>query len=64
MAAVCICPPAQTWGSGGDLHQTCRACFPKPAEPWTGHRDLCSSQWSDHCDCLDEPVTEPTKEED
>lgn len=20
-------------------------------EPWLGHRDLCSIQWSDYCDC-------------
>lgn len=33
-------------------------------DPWLGHRDLCSLQWSDRCDCLDDPVTEPTKEED
>ena len=22
-------------------------------EPWLGHRDHCSLQWSDRCDCLD-----------
>lgn len=22
-------------------------------EPWLGHRDLCSIQWSDYCDCDD-----------
>ena len=21
------------------------------SEPWLGHRDLCSSQWSSICDC-------------
>ena len=21
------------------------------SEPWLGHRDLCSIQWSDICDC-------------
>jgi hypothetical protein len=25
-------------------------------EPWLGHRDLCSSQWSTWCDCGDVPV--------
>jgi hypothetical protein len=25
-------------------------------EPWLGHRNLCSSQWSDWCNCGDEPV--------
>lgn len=20
-------------------------------EPWLGHRDLCSVQWSEYCDC-------------
>lgn len=23
---------------------------------WLGHRDLCSIQWSDYCDCEDVPV--------
>lgn len=26
-------------------------------EPWLGHRDLCSSQWSEWCDCdPDNPI--------
>lgn len=29
------------------------------SEPWLGHRDLCSIQWSDYCDCGDEPVKPP-----
>ena len=23
---------------------------------WLGHRDLCSIQWSDYCDCIEPPV--------
>lgn len=29
-------------------------------EPWLGHRDLCSIQWSEYCDCPpDEPIHLP-----
>jgi len=24
-------------------------------EPWLGHHDFCSLQWSDRCDCINGP---------
>lgn len=34
-------------------------------EPWLGHRDLCSIQWSDYCDCMpDETVYLPPEPEE
>lgn len=28
---------------------------PVMTEPWLGHRDACSLQWSDECDCPNGP---------
>lgn len=32
------------------------------SQKWLGHRDLCSIQWSDYCDCEDAPPVLVTSE--
>ena len=34
----------------GYVNPSCAVHGRKP-EPWLGHRDLCSVQWSEYCDC-------------
>lgn len=45
-------PPVPSWGLGSYREREATV-----SEPWLGHRDLCSIQWSDICDCdPDNPV--------